>query len=1597
MKHISFKQIFHKCLSVGLSMSMAFQALTLPLSANAAVLNLPNAPVDATSATVTAKPNFMFILDNSGSMVRDYISTSKSDDAPALRDGAQCKAAIKNRDGDKISEIKQDGNRLEIKTSAGTYTVGDYVYITVPELKISGQPYFSGVYVVKDSNYTSSTCTNTSSTATTQIRNPTTYGTTAGHSGYWTGVDAGRYWVNPVASCYPAATSPISNSGDTSNHTQWTTAGSTGGDPTKCGWYDPYDIVTPAGTCTSYSGASGGREIEVEVVPDGGGDRTFTASEIKDAYIQFSKDYNNNNPANGVIGWYEDSTCLGSNWNNNSVHGFEPPSATAQVNSLYYNPTITYEPPPQPNKVTSAYPANLMPSMTRSYTSEWTRVPKNGLQLMTAAIKTDPYYTWLPDRGTTDVGSPLTPAAHYWIGYNAVDITYKPEMVYCDTPRRPVDFAADKAWHESSRCKQNLATNNTIAKSPNYPYEFPAKTDGLGTAGLASNPAKTQFYYESEPHQYGVSSKSGKDRIAGVTPGGFYPFGEIYNQANPHYFNITPIEHCTTAQLTDCQLGAASGSYTFPSYVRYCKDPNDANNASINPVAGLCQAQYTGNYTNWGTNPISGDFRWARYGLFNRVEIEKNSAGNIDASKNYAKVASRTDCTGAVGPSGCTADQEMTNYANWFAYYRTRMLMMKSASARAFSGLDDNMRVGLMTINDPQEFNGTDANGNGSTGSYLKIDDFTGSSGGQKEQWLTTLYAVPDTIAPTPLRQALSTAGKVFAGKAADVGLVGDPLQFSCQKNISLLTTDGFWTGGLNDGTAQKVDGTPVVHQDSTEAPPKKDGLNIANTLADTAMYYAKGGLRNSTFSNCSNTSTPPLTTEDFCLAVAPDGKKMRTYTMGLGVDGTLGFDKNYYATVGTSADFNAIKAGTKNWPAPVPNGPAAVDDLWHAAVNGDGTYFSAKSPEDVTNSMQALFQALNAEVNAGTPAAVSSQRPSSDISSPDYGFSTSYIKGDWTGNIVARKLSTAIGSFYTTDAPLWCADAPSPELIAKGIPASCPTILPGMAPASRNIYISNGGGGSGLQAFTFGNLNATQENYFRSPHIDSLSQWATLTGTQQAAADEANLVNFIRGDKTYEETSATPDNRLYRERKGRLGDITESDPVHVGNPPFGYLDTGYSAFASAQTALNKQTVYVGANDGMLHAFDAANGNERWAFIPTAMLPKLYKLADKNYAANHVNFVNGKATVGDYYDGSQWRTILVSGYGEGARGLFALDITDHDAPKLLWENQNSKLGHIYGRPVITKKVNGDWVVLTTSGYNNIGGTIGGDGHGRFLALNPTTGAIVNEADIGTANIPGNLAPLSSLAVDPYTNNESKYAYAGDIHGNLWVFDIHASSVTKLAELKHGANEQPITVAPELVNINGDADTLVLVGTGKLLEYGDLGTSGVQTLYGIKDNHSGANVGTPRSSADFVQQVFTTSGQTRQMITTAAVDLSTQKGWWIDLNDLGERQISDSSLVAGVLLVPTVVSQGDTCSPTGHGWINYLDYLTGTPNPGPVAAEYVDATITGLVPLIKTDASGADKLDVTAFKKDTDVKTKGPIDHTGGASNRSRLIWHELIE
>ena len=147
--------------------------------------------------------------------------------------------------------------------------------------------------------------------------------------------------------------------------------------------------------------------------------------------------------------------------------------------------------------------------------------------------------------------------------------------------------------------------------------------------------------------------------------------------------------------------------------------------------------------------------------------------------------------------------------------------------------------------------------------------------------------------------------------------------------------------------------------------------------------------------------------------------------------------------------------------------------------------------------------------------------------------------------------------------------------------------------------------------------------------------------------------------------------------------------------------------------------MYVGANDGQLHAFDAATGQENWAYIPSAVLPNLYALADKNYSSQHQYFVDGSPVVGRHLperavvtcSAGQWKTILVGGLNRGGKGYYALDVTDPASPALLWEFTDANLGYSFGNPVITKLKDGTWVVLLSSGYNNA------DGLGRLYVVN----------------------------------------------------------------------------------------------------------------------------------------------------------------------------------------------------------------------------------------------------------------------------------------
>ena len=377
---------------------------------------------------------------------------------------------------------------------------------------------------------------------------------------------------------------------------------------------------------------------------------------------------------------------------------------------------------------------------------------------------------------------------------------------------------------------------------------------------------------------------------------------------------------------------------------------------------------------------------------------------NVVPGLTYPKSVARADCAGA----SCTYAEEMTNFANWFAYYRTRMQMAKTALGRSFLVLGNSFRVGFMTIN----FSSTH---------YLAVNDFTTTAGGQKDQWFAKLY---NSLASgsTPNRAALARAGQYYGNvRGGAVGSLSSdmgasPITLACQPSYSILATDGYW----NDSTGfNNLAGTAVGNQDSgtgnpplevapyaTKASGSWDGNAASNTLADVAMYYYKTDLRS-----------------DLADQVPPSGidtaahQHMTTFTVGMGLAGTLKFDPDYQTQ--TSGDFFDIKQGTKLWPAPSSSSETTLDDLWHAAVNGRGRFFSAQDPVALASGISETLNSVQARIGAGAAAATSNLQP---VAGDNFAFTAQYQTVEWSGELKARTIDLSTGKVATRE--LWSAQS---------------------------------------------------------------------------------------------------------------------------------------------------------------------------------------------------------------------------------------------------------------------------------------------------------------------------------------------------------------------------------------------------------------------------------------------------------------------------------------------------------------------------------------------------------------------------------------------
>lgn len=952
---------------------------------------------------------------------------------------------------------------------------------------------------------------------------------------------------------------------------------------------------------------------------------------------------------------------------------------------------------------------------------------------------------------------------------------------------------------------------------------------------------------------------------------------------------------------------------------------------------------------------------------------------------------------------------QQTNYANWYSYYRTRMLSMRGAVGRVLGAIDGSrFRIGYSAINNF---------GYATDSGFLPIGDF--NQGTQKADFYGKLYAAPASNA-TPLRPALEKIGKYYAnrqldGRALPLG-VADPVQYSCQRNYAILTTDGYWNHGSEpDGYSPKqLDGSTAIGNPdgtvtATVRPMLDDGKQVGanwvtggggvpNTLADIAMYFYNTDLRTGTAGSavCTGSVAGQDVCENNVIPVGADTathQHMTTFSLGLGVAGQLVYRTDYETA--TSGDFFAIRNGTKAWPDPRVTDTQSfslatrADDLWHAAVNGRGRYYSAANPADLVTGLTDALDAISSTTGTGAAAATSSLRP---VAGDNFVFLGQYTTVLWEGNIKALTMDPTTGAVSTVSR--WEA---KDRLKLQTATAS----------DSRTIYFRNSAvPTTKLSPFTYANINAAGKGaLFTNLCLTGsykLSQCASLPSdaARTAASNGDNVVNWLRGQSGKEDIVSNPSvsDRLFRGRVNTpLGDVVGAAPAYVKKPPFRYTDAGYSTFAAANGG-RTAVVYAAANDGMLHAFNATTGDEMWAYVPTVVMPDLWRLADNNYSNNHRFFVDGSPVVGDVHDGTSWRTILVGGLGAGGRSYYALDVTDPASPKSLWEYSSTDdldLGLSFGNPVITKNKAGTWVVAFTSGYNN---TSPGSGDGYLFVLNAVTGVPIDKirTNVGTATAPSNLSKIDAW-LETETDNTASRIYGGDMLGNMWRFDFDNNFAPAGKEamllgraLTPAGASQPITTKPLLAKAGNPATVpTVMFASGRYLGSSDIADTTLQSLYVIKDSLTATGLGILRNNVNMVQQTMVARGSTRGA-TIQPVDWNRDNGWYMDLSlSPGERASIDMLQARDLLVLTTNVPAPTACNPGGTSWTYFLNITTGSIDKAVMA----EAMTAGQTIFEKTGGGlGILITSVTGKQKVEDQ----PLGSGTSSSTPRRTSWRELV-
>lgn len=933
------------------------------------------------------------------------------------------------------------------------------------------------------------------------------------------------------------------------------------------------------------------------------------------------------------------------------------------------------------------------------------------------------------------------------------------------------------------------------------------------------------------------------------------------------------------------------------------------------------------------------------------TKFQKNTVNTTGNSNPFGTHnGSRTDCAG----DPCTFNEERQNIANWLTFHNTRIKAAQAGLSGAFANQADAFRLAYTDI-------------------YSNLNTMTdfGVAGTPFFTWLDGRSPTNDT----PLRSALNNAGKYYQSTANTGPWGSKPWappagekatdHLSCRRSYTIMITDGFYNDGAVSGIAD-VDGTKgtkyVYAPDNTKTYQYTPGdtADIRNrgksdkptgtsgysgSLADIAMQYWVTDLRPDLLNDNGggNPSDPPF------------WQNMTSYMVSFGAPGSM-----------TDADVAKAKLGTLAWANPVTNTITTIDDMRHAAHNGGGDFLTVTDAAQFSTQIGNVIGSIASQQLSQAGVAASAVT----LTAGTKKFVPYYTSGTWWGNLQMVNLA-ANGDTLGVAWQVIDTDV-------NGQPTGITTIP---TPGSRNIVVWVN---AATQAVDFNFTNIT---------AGANSLKGTNANMQMSNAVTSDVVDFLRGVRSKE-------GQGLRKRQAILGDIVNATPAFVKNntnPQYEKLPSttpglsGYAAYIAGKAARTEGVLFVGANDGMLHAFGegagtAVGGREIFAYIPRSVLGKVESLATTGYNFAHTFTVDGPLSETDAYvttpnlttggSSTGWRNILLGTTGAGAKAVFALNTSDPvkmNNKAVLWEinadpafpvlTGNSttsfqELGNVLSPVQSGITVSGDWVSVFGNGYDSK------SGFASLFIVETGTGKLLKQisTDATTAN------GLGGVRLVLNSSQQIIGAYAGDLKGRVWKFDLSSNSSSgwglgnggvALFTALSGTTPMPITAQPAVMERNDQPgyqpSYMVSVGTGKLFESGDPAlTSPTQAAFGLWDRKPFGSTGADTINASQLESLkagvvtagigtgtgasVNAGGVTSFYTvvysdpTVTKMDWTIRRGWQLNFDIFtGQRDIYPAQMVGSVVKIDTVAPQASTssCKSTSSNALSfYIDPLTG---------------------------------------------------------------------